>query len=128
MYCLNCSIENSEGRKFCRECGSSIMNLCRKCGFINSLTDKYCGGCGTGLQSHKKPASEDSMSPDESLEISGKYSKDDISELFDRQSKSRDKDAKKKDTKDTDEVSQELIDLIFGPDDKEKTEKDKEKE
>lgn len=118
MYCLKCSTKNSEGRKFCRECGSLIVNFCQECGFINSLTDKYCGGCGTNLLNMKTSDSK------EDILSQGKYSASDIRELIDEHSQKKDKKPKKKEIKETGEVSQDLLDTIFGPDDSETKEKE----
>ena len=48
MKCLKCGNENKEGRKFCRQCGASLLG-CPKCGFENEPGDTFCGGCGEPL-------------------------------------------------------------------------------
>jgi hypothetical protein len=110
MLCYKCNIENTEGRKYCRECGSLIVQFCLKCGFSNHLTDKYCGGCGESLTHILTPESI-KVAPDASPKMpAGKYSKEDISELF---QKADQKIVKKKETQ---EASQDVLDNIFSSD------------
>lgn len=82
MRCPRCNTENSESRRFCRECGSFIANTCRRCGFNNSLTDKYCGGCGVGLTNQSISVAKGDISSQVSSKGTGKYSSEDISELI----------------------------------------------
>jgi class 3 adenylate cyclase/tetratricopeptide (TPR) repeat protein len=49
MICDTCETENREGRKFCKECGSSLAFSCPNCGAANDPGDKFCGDCGTVL-------------------------------------------------------------------------------
>lgn len=117
MRCHKCSTENSERRRFCRECGSLIVIFCRRCGFHNSPADKYCGGCGAGLVSQGTSAAspKGSMPSQVSSKGTGKYSAADINELI-KKSPGEDDVKKKKDGKEDDEVSQKLIDKIFDSD------------
>ncbi|MEK7332014.1 MAG: zinc ribbon domain-containing protein [Nitrospirota bacterium] len=121
MRCFKCAAENSETRKYCRECGSRIVNFCPRCGFPNSLTDKYCGGCGFNLAELKTPAEKEGLAPQMADVKSGKYSADDISELVDRSPQKK----KKKEIKDTEELSQDAIDNMFGSDNSDKNKKEK---
>lgn len=125
MQCLKCSTENSEGRRFCRECGLPIVNFCQKCGFHNSLIDKYCGGCGAHLVGINIPVSRENISSKVPAGVINKYSADDISELIDVLSQEKDKKVKKKETKEHDEVSQDLLDNIFDSKDSEIDKKEK---
>lgn len=119
-------MENSERRKFCSECGSLIINLCPRCGFHNSLIDKYCGGCGAHLIGINTPVSRESISSKVTAEvINNKYSTADISELIDVLSQENDKKVKKKEVKEKDEISQDLLDNIFDSKDGEINEKEK---
>ena len=49
MQCPKCQIENPSDRKFCRECGATLVVTCPKCQFKNILSDKFCGDCGHDL-------------------------------------------------------------------------------
>ena len=49
MKCPQCSAENSETRKFCRECGEKLVLKCPKCNSENLPGDKFCGDCGCDL-------------------------------------------------------------------------------
>ncbi|HEY93341.1 MAG TPA: zinc-ribbon domain-containing protein, partial [Dehalococcoidia bacterium] len=49
MKCPHCQTENSETRKFCRECGAKLINICPQCGTENPPEDKFCGECGQSL-------------------------------------------------------------------------------
>lgn len=113
MDCLKCFTENSDGRRFCRECGSLIVSCCQRCGFNNSLTDKYCGGCGISL-SDAESATEKDVFPSQTYAMSsGKYSAEDISELMKEQSQPAEKKEKKIISKKAETVSQDMLDSIF---------------
>ena len=49
MKCPQCSTDNSETRKFCRECGEKLLLECPKCNYENLPGDKFCGDCGFDL-------------------------------------------------------------------------------
>jgi class 3 adenylate cyclase/tetratricopeptide (TPR) repeat protein len=49
MICANCGTENESGRKFCKECGTSLAVACTNCGSSNTPDAKFCGNCGTRL-------------------------------------------------------------------------------
>jgi len=49
VNCSVCGSENESGRKFCGECGSSLMWVCAACGTANAPSSKYCGECGRAL-------------------------------------------------------------------------------
>jgi len=121
MRCFKCSAENSEGRKFCGKCGSHIAHVCSRCGFGNALADKYCGGCGGNLTDTKTSEGKDGL-PQQMADVTDrKYSADDISELTDKSCQEK----KKKGMKDTDELSQDAIDNMFGSDNSDKNKKEK---
>jgi len=50
MKCPKCQFENTEGAKFCNECGNKLEVACPACGKINSLGSKFCNGCGHDLR------------------------------------------------------------------------------
>ena len=50
MECPKCLVQNPEGRKFCRECGSKLAYPCPGCGAEVEPGDKFCGHCGHDLQ------------------------------------------------------------------------------
>lgn len=112
MQCFKCLTENSEVRKYCRECGSLIVSFCKKCGFHNSAADKYCGGCGVMLEDMKTPEAKNESLPHTADVAGRKYSTADISELTDKSLQP----PKKKNIEDRNELSQDAIDSIFNDD------------
>src|ERR1700745_4241379 len=56
MRCMACGSENSTGRKFCTQCGTSYSNRCPKCGAENPALSKFCGGCGASQIETLTPA------------------------------------------------------------------------
>jgi class 3 adenylate cyclase/tetratricopeptide (TPR) repeat protein len=46
MKCPKCQFENSEGSKFCNECGVKLETACPKCGIGNQPGSKFCNQCG----------------------------------------------------------------------------------
>lgn len=119
LICSKCKSENSDRRKFCRECGALIANFCRKCGFHNSFGDKYCGGCGTSMSPGQlgtaplpEGAGENTPSAAGIL-TSAKYTAEDIKELIDSQPDKKEKKIKKKETAEAGELSQDALDRMF---------------
>ena len=49
MICGACSTPNEDGRKFCRQCGTSLAAPCPSCGTPNAADVNFCGECGTKL-------------------------------------------------------------------------------
>jgi hypothetical protein len=72
MKCPVCHSENPDQRKFCRECGSSLLVVCPRCKSENLPSDKFCGACGHELANSAKPLRE-KLSFDEKLEKIQKY-------------------------------------------------------
>jgi class 3 adenylate cyclase/tetratricopeptide (TPR) repeat protein len=66
MQCPKCRFENSEGAKFCNECGKSLQLICDRCKKENAPGSKFCGGCGHTLALRSK-TSHGELSFDEKL-------------------------------------------------------------
>lgn len=118
MRCLNCTAENTAGRRFCSECGNRIADFCSRCGFINYVSDKYCGGCALDLSLVPDP----DVKPDGETplynEKNSRYSADEINELISHDARKKKLHEKKKEGKEIKEMSQDLIDSIFSSDKK----------
>lgn len=121
MICLKCSTDNSEHRKFCRECGLSIANICMKCGFVNSLSDKYCGGCGfllaSTLPQESSVDSKENITTQIYVRPTARYTAEDMRELISSQSEKKDKKLKKKEKSESDKIGQNELDKLFEPED-----------
>jgi class 3 adenylate cyclase/tetratricopeptide (TPR) repeat protein len=50
MQCPKCQVENPDGKKFCRECGSDLILACPKCSSVILPSDKFCGACRYDLK------------------------------------------------------------------------------
>jgi class 3 adenylate cyclase/tetratricopeptide (TPR) repeat protein len=50
MKCPKCQFENSEGAKFCNECGAKMELACPACGKVNPSGSKFCNECGHPLK------------------------------------------------------------------------------
>jgi len=72
MKCPKCQHENSEGLKFCVECGKKLEITCSNCGFGNAPSFKFCGECGQNLTLPSKPLPKD-LSLDEKIEKIQRY-------------------------------------------------------
>ena len=66
MQCPNCGAANSDGKKFCTNCGGDLRVRCPTCHGKNPTGAKFCGDCGASLTA--APASSqrsaDSTVPD----------------------------------------------------------------
>jgi class 3 adenylate cyclase len=49
MRCSKCDSDNREGRKFCTNCGASLIGTCLKCGAAIESGDRFCGECGAAV-------------------------------------------------------------------------------
>jgi class 3 adenylate cyclase/tetratricopeptide (TPR) repeat protein len=72
MKCPKCQAENSDERKFCRECGAKLLLMCPQCGLENLPSDKFCGECGHNLTLPSEQPLED-LSFDEKLDKIQRY-------------------------------------------------------
>jgi class 3 adenylate cyclase/tetratricopeptide (TPR) repeat protein len=61
MRCSKCGSDNREGRKFCTNCGTSLVASCPKCGAPIQSGEKFCGECGTALGDATAPKAEDTI-------------------------------------------------------------------
>ncbi len=50
MTCPACGVDNREGRRFCRKCGTALAFTCAACGAANQEGDEFCGECGAALR------------------------------------------------------------------------------
>ncbi len=46
MKCPKCHIDNPDGNKFCRECGTVLFLVCAQCDDNFQAGDKFFGKCG----------------------------------------------------------------------------------
>src|SRR5262245_31569079 len=56
MHCPSCGFANTEGLKFCEECGTTLVRACPHCGQQVRPSAKFCGECGTTLATAGKLA------------------------------------------------------------------------
>lgn len=49
LVCPSCGKVNEKGQKFCGDCGTRLSKKCPSCNMDNDLSQKFCGGCGTKL-------------------------------------------------------------------------------
>lgn len=49
VSCPECNAVNVKGRKFCRECGGSLVVKCPGCGHEEPAGTRHCGECGTNI-------------------------------------------------------------------------------
>jgi hypothetical protein len=49
MRCTSCGFENPEGKKFCEECGATLVRTCPSCSAEVRPAAKFCWDCGTSL-------------------------------------------------------------------------------
>jgi TOMM system kinase/cyclase fusion protein len=69
MRCESCGFENSEGTKFCEECGAKFRQVCPSCGHEVRPTAKFCGECGAVLTG-KEPENRRTGEPEKRSEKS----------------------------------------------------------
>ncbi len=72
MKCPKCQAENPETRKFCRKCGTKLVQVCPNCGCENLPGDKFCGECGHSLALPPEPIPQ-ALSFEEKLDKIQRY-------------------------------------------------------
>ena len=65
MQCSRCRHENSDGAKFCGECGTRLELACPACATLNPPANKFCQQCGgtTGGGADARFASPEAYTP-----------------------------------------------------------------
>ena len=58
MDCAHCRTPNDAPRRFCRQCGEPLGELCPRCKFFNGTGDRFCGGCGYALEAAGEAGSD----------------------------------------------------------------------
>src|SRR5215472_16948076 len=56
MRCSKCGSDNRQGRKFCTNCGTSLIATCPKCGAAIQPEEKFCGEWGGAIGASMPPA------------------------------------------------------------------------
>ena len=47
--CASCGIINDIDRRYCRQCGESLLGQCPDCNARTTVWEKFCGGCGLDI-------------------------------------------------------------------------------
>jgi class 3 adenylate cyclase len=63
VKCPKCQFENSDGAKFCNQCGNRMQIFCGKCGKENAPGSKFCSECGYDLSKPPEAPPLDYSSP-----------------------------------------------------------------
>src|SRR5437667_6462404 len=61
MECPRCHYANTDGARFCGECGASLTRdvTCSSCGHTNPAGQTFCNGCGGRLDESARSAARD---------------------------------------------------------------------
>src|SRR5438552_8295751 len=61
MECPRCHYANTDGARFCGECGASLTRdvTCSSCGHANPAGQTFCNGCGGRLDESARSAARD---------------------------------------------------------------------
>jgi class 3 adenylate cyclase/tetratricopeptide (TPR) repeat protein len=79
MKCPQCTTENLEDKRFCRQCGASLLTACPRCDAEILPDDKFCGDCGRDLRRTAK-ASQTELSAEEKLAKLERYLPESLTE------------------------------------------------
>lgn len=58
IKCPNCSTENPDDHRFCKQCGTRLNLECSKCKTENTVDYQFCKNCGTQIQSPIQTSSQ----------------------------------------------------------------------
>jgi class 3 adenylate cyclase/tetratricopeptide (TPR) repeat protein len=64
MRCPGCQLDNREGAKFCKECGTKLERKCPSCGCRFELDALFCDECGYNFAAPKEPLRVDYSRPE----------------------------------------------------------------
>ena len=56
MRCPACGGETPDGKRFCRNCGGSLLAVCSACGGQIEAGDRFCADCGAPIEAAAAPA------------------------------------------------------------------------
>jgi hypothetical protein len=63
MRCSKCGSDNREGRKFCTNCGTSLVGACPQCGAPTGTGERFCGECGSAINASSPRPRADPTQP-----------------------------------------------------------------
>src|SRR5579859_6827008 len=55
MGCLSCGIENLDGKRFCKACGTALALACGSCGAALAGDERFCADCGAPVSGETAP-------------------------------------------------------------------------
>jgi class 3 adenylate cyclase/tetratricopeptide (TPR) repeat protein len=64
MRCPGCQLDNREGAKFCKECGTKLERKCPSCGYPCKSDSLFCDECGYNFATPKAPLPVDYSRPE----------------------------------------------------------------
>ena len=78
MKCTNCGYANTDGAKFCENCGRPLERHCPNCGNPVSASAKFCGNCGFNLSGTTSPSGVGAASQSTGLDTLRRAIPDDL--------------------------------------------------
>jgi len=64
MRCPGCQLDNREGAKFCKECGTKLERKCPSCGYRFESDALFCDECGYNFATPRAPLRVDYSRPE----------------------------------------------------------------
>jgi len=58
LACASCGVENSDGARFCSDCGAPLQLACPSCGAEQPATATFCSSCGIALRRDARRAAD----------------------------------------------------------------------